>query len=236
MRGVLLDRPRDRSGDPIITHFDMVTERRVTTFRGVELPQRKIAVPSYEIGPESRKWLRSVLQQMGFEFQVPVVRGGAQEPMYSVTKDGIASSTSAKTFFELTIPAAASGAIEVSPISWWIEFNNASFGQPLLVELLRVTASTGITGTSITPVKYAESVSSATSLTAKHTASAEGTITSTDDVEHHYVAPTGGILVQYPLGREPAAIPGSTRYWRIRVTGSSGVTPSGSFGFIYMGP
>jgi hypothetical protein len=157
----------------------------------------------------------------------------SMEQLYVTTVSGIATATTAKTILELTPPTAANGVGPTTILETWVEFNAAAFGQPLLVEFLRVTATTGITGTTVTPVKYSELTNPATAIVTKHTASAEGTITVTENIALHYVAPTGGIYIQFPLGREPDIISGTNRYFRIRVTGSSGVTPSCSFGLVF---
>jgi len=183
--------------------------------------------PEFELGKESRSWIERLLLASG----ISKVRGGAQENIFSLTFSAFATATTAKTIFEIPIPAAAAGADAIAVVQWWCEFNASAAGAGMLVELLRVTATTGITGTTQTGVKIDDEKDSGSTISAsKVNATAEGTITVTEVIEVHYIPPTGGIYVQYPLAREPSAAPGTNRYWRMRLTGSSGVTPSAAAG------
>lgn len=134
----------------------------------------------------------------------------------------ITTGTSLKTLMELQ--TASTGRATV--VSWWVEFNGTTAANaPILVELVR--ASAGITGTTVTAVKYKD-YAPAAAVTVKHTASGEGT--ATDVLEAHYVPPTSGLIVQYPLGREPE-IPISG-FLRLRVTAASG-SVSANVGFVW---
>lgn len=133
--------------------------------------------------------------------------------IYVVSTGSIATGTSLKTLLEL-ITASTD---RLTLISWWVEFDGATASDtPIKVELVR--ASAGITGTSITPLKYTD-YAPAAATTAKHTATAEGT--PTDILEVHYVPPTAGLIIQYPLGRE-IQVPVSS-FIRARVTAGVGV-------------
>lgn len=176
---------------------------------------------------------RNFLKQFSLASGLQKIRGGAADQLYVFTINGVATSTSAKTLLELAPPSAAAGSGAIAVCEWWIEFNGSATGLPLTVEFLRVTATTGITGTSVSGQKYAEEITAATACTTKHTATAEGTITVTEFLQLHYIPPTGGIYVQFPLGREPDVVPGTNRYFRLRVTGSTGVTPSAALGLVW---
>lgn len=132
---------------------------------------------------------------------------------YVATQSAIATGTSLKTLVEIATTSTDRAVV----YEWWIEFaGTSSTAAPILVELLRATAA--ITGTTLTPVKLTDFAPTAT-LTAKHTSSGEGT--PGDVLEKHYVHPQGGLIKQYPLGRE-IEVPVSS-FLRIRVTAGADV-------------
>jgi hypothetical protein len=138
------------------------------------------------------------------------------------TVSAITTGTALKTLMELQTAATSRAIIA----SWWVEFNGTTAANaPILVELVR--ASAGITGTTVTAVKYKDFAPAALT-TVKHTASVEGT--PTDVLETHYVSPTSGLILQYPLGREPE-VPISG-FLRLRVTAASG-SVSANVGFVW---
>ncbi len=105
----------------------------------------------------------------------------------------------------------------VKVTEWSISFDGATpADEPVLVEVLRqTTAGTG--GTSVTPRKRVDYVSTATT-TAKTGPSAEPT--AGDVLETYYLTPNGGLLViQYPEGGE-IVVPASGRL-AIRATAPS---------------
>ena len=115
--------------------------------------------------------------------------------VYTVAVDAIAlSAATLKSLMELQTASTR----KIILISWWVEFDGTSAAAtPVKVELVR--ASAGITGTTITALKYTDSAPAAIT-TVKHSASGEGT--PTDVLGIHRISPTTGIMVQYPLGRE----------------------------------
>lgn len=155
--------------------------------------------------------------------------GAAIRQLYVISASAFAMGTTVKTAVEIAAQSAGTGARGPVICQWQMEFANSAAGAGILVELVRVTASTGITGTTA-GVKSDDNLSSANELVAKHSSSNEGTVTSTDNLEIMYIPPTGGVFVQYPMDVEPAVAPGTTRYLRLRGTGSSGVTPNSAFG------
>lgn len=134
---------------------------------------------------------------------------------YSLSVDGIALGAGvAKTIIELATPASRSARLA----QWWVEFDGTSAANtPVKVELMRGSAT--ITGTTLTPVKYNDPNAPASLVTAKHTATVEGT--ATDLMESHRVPPTGGLVIQYPLGREPEIA--LSTFLRIRCTAAQAV-------------
>lgn len=139
---------------------------------------------------------------------------------YVATVDAIAlAAATAKTAMELITGASTRGIIT----SWWVEFDGVTAANvPVKVELTR--ASAGITGTSITAVKYKDYAPAAIT-TVKHTATVEGTVT--DVLEIHRVPPTSGILIMYPLGRE-VEVPVSS-FLRLRLTAAQVVNATVGF-------
>ena len=142
--------------------------------------------------------------------------------VYVSTVAAITTGTALKTLMELQTASTSRATIA----SWWVEFNGTTAANaPVLVELVR--ASAGITGTTVTAVKYKDFAPAAATVV-KHTASAEGT--PTDVLEAHYVPPTSGLIIQYPLGREPE-VPVSG-FIKLRVTAASG-SVSANVGFVW---
>lgn len=139
---------------------------------------------------------------------------------YVTTVDAVAlAAATAKSVLELITGASTRAIIT----SWWVEFDGVTASNvPVKVEVCR--ASAGITGTTITAVKYKDYAPAAIT-TVKHTATVEGTVT--DVLEIHRVSPTSGILVQYPLGRE-IEVPISS-FLRLRLTAAAVVNATVGF-------
>lgn len=135
--------------------------------------------------------------------------------IYSATATSVSlSAATAKTVMELATPSTDRARL----IQWSVEFNGtAPTAVPVLVELAR--ASAAITGTAVTEAKW-DTSEGANAVSALHTASAEGTMT--DVLEAHFVHPQSGIVMQYPLGREP--IMAVSSYLRIRCTAPASVS------------
>lgn len=136
--------------------------------------------------------------------------------LYSFTFDAIAlAAATAKTLAEISSPAGTEARIT----KWWLEFDGVSSAAvPVKVELQPFSA--GITtGTSITPLRNGGS-GGTSAMTAKHSATAEGVGAATAGAgEIHRVSPTSGILLLYPLGREPLIV--VSAFWRIRATAAA---------------
>lgn len=159
-------------------------------------------------------------------FLMPVVAGGSEAGLYSVTASGITTGTALKTLLEVI-----SGA-NVAPtlLQWWCEFNGSSAAAAILTELLRATASfTG--GNSVTPTLLQPGrkavQSTCNSGVAASTNTTEGTRGAL--LEQHYIPPTSGIIMQYPLAREPE-LAVSDRM-RISVTAAAAVSATAGMYF-----
>lgn len=136
--------------------------------------------------------------------------------LYSMSVDGIALvAATAKTIAEVGFGAADRGKI----VEWSVTFDGTSASAvPVKVEVGRFSAAvTTATTFTIDKLDPADGTAGAT---AKHSATAEGAGTA-DDVVIYRVPPTGGMVMQYPLGRE-WVMPVST-FWRIRCTAPAGV-------------
>lgn len=131
----------------------------------------------------------------------------------------VTTGTAIKTMLQITTPATRSARV----IQWWIEFDASAAAAPVKVELIK-TGAVAATVTAFVAgdiTKWADpnapnSLMTLGTANSGYTASAEGTITATDVIEAHWVPPTGGIYVQYPLGREPEML--VSEVLRIRVT------------------
>ena len=142
---------------------------------------------------------------------------------YFISQDAIAlGAATAKSILELGTTAG----VRVKVTEWWVEFDgtNAS-AVPGKVEVGRFTAAV-TTASTITPSKYdvGDGASSlAAGPTSKVNTSAEGAGTATD-VFIHRVPPTGGLYIQYPLGRE--LVLAVSTFFRIRCTFAAAVNVS----------
>jgi len=136
----------------------------------------------------------------------------------SSTVAPISTSTAIKTLIQLQ----SSSSDKLTICQWWIEFDGTTAAPPVKVELLRTTTNATVTAyTSSDIVKWSDANAAASSIALSTTASgynasAEGTFGTVQTLEVHHVMPSSGILVQYPLGREPT-VPASTNL-RLRVT------------------
>jgi hypothetical protein len=136
----------------------------------------------------------------------------------------VTTGTAIKTLIQIATSAAS--AIRVK--QWWVEFDGSTAATPIKVELIRhasgaatVTAFAAADITKVNdPNAVAADIQLGTALSG-YTASAEGTPATLANLETHFVPPTGGLLIQYPLGQEPE-IAVST-FLRLRVTAGAAV-------------
>lgn len=119
----------------------------------------------------------------------------------------VTTGTALKTMIQ--IATSANTAIRIK--QWWAEFDGSVAATPVRVELLRhtggpVTTLTAYNAADVAKVNDPNAPASDIQLGAALSgwaASAEVTPTTVSDLETHFVPPTGGILIQYPLGQEP---------------------------------
>jgi len=135
--------------------------------------------------------------------------------LYTFTIDGLAlAAATAKTALELGTAASDKARI----VSWWVEFDGAtSTAVPVKVEVGRFSAAV-TTATTGTAGKFDASDGTATTVV-KHTTTTEGAGTAEAGLETHRIHPQGGLVIQYPLGRE-LNLAVST-FWRIRLTAAA---------------
>lgn len=136
----------------------------------------------------------------------------------------VTTGTAVKTLIQLS--TSANTAIRVK--QWWTEFDGSTAATPIKVELLRHASGaatvTAYAAADIAKVNDPNAPASDLALSTSasgYTASVEGTMVTVTDLETHFVPPTGGILIQYPLGQEPE-IAVST-FLRLRVTAGAAV-------------
>lgn len=141
---------------------------------------------------------------MGFALYSGVTGGGASTGTGDQVALAIATN---KTVLEVF--AAASDRILVT--QWWIEFDGTSASAvPVKVDLCRSSAAiTGTAYASLAAQPRIHDFAVAPTATVRWNATAEGTVT--DVLEVHRIPPTGGLLVQYPLGKELTANSGGIR-------------------------
>jgi hypothetical protein len=115
--------------------------------------------------------------------------------LYAANATGAAVPNSMATILEVNPPANRQAIVtEVS-----ISFSGVSATDvPVIVQLVEVTA-TSAAGTSVTPASMQDGQVTA-GATAKKLPATEGTVTV---LKTYDVPPSSGLVIQYPLGREP---------------------------------
>lgn len=121
----------------------------------------------------------------------------------------ITTGTAIKSMMQLYTSAAT--AIRI--VEWWTEFDGSAAATPIKVELVGATTAPQTTLTTYAAADIAPSNdpnAAASDLSLASNASGFGTgateVTPTGTVRNlatHFVPPTSGIYIQYPLGREP---------------------------------
>lgn len=121
----------------------------------------------------------------------------------------ISTGTALKTHIQLatntTTPA-------IRFVEWWAEFDGSTAATPIRVELIRHTGGAQTTLTAYAaadiakvndPNAPASSIQLGTALSGFSNTTTEVAPTGAVSLETHFVPPTSGIYVQFPLGREP---------------------------------
>lgn len=139
----------------------------------------------------------------------------------------ITTGTAIKTM--LQIQAGATVALRI--VEWWTEFDGSAAATPIKVEVLGHTTGPQTTLTTYAAADVAKANdpnAGASAITLASNASGFGTaateVTPTGTVRNlatHFVPPTSGIYIQYPLGREPEQAGGF--YVRHRTTAGAAV-------------
>ena len=148
----------------------------------------------------------------------------------------IATGTAVRTHLQLatntTTPA-------LRVVEWWAEFDASAAAVPVRVELLRHTGGAQTTLTAYAagdiakvndPNAPASSIQLGTALSGFSNTTTEVTPTGAVSLETHFVPPTSGIYVQFPLGREPEVAVAT--FLRIRLT-PSGTGPNAYAGVMW---
>ena len=115
-------------------------------------------------------------------------------------------------------------------VEWWVEFDGSTAATPIKVELIRHTGGPQTTLTAYAaadiakvndPNAPASSIQLGTALSGFSNTTTEVTPTTAVSLETHFVPPTSGIYVQFPLGREPEVQ--VSAFARIRTTAGAAV-------------
>lgn len=124
------------------------------------------------------------------------------------------SAATTKTVLQVATPSTQ----DITVVSWGLSFDGiSSVAEPVICELIDVDVAATVT--SLTPEKYSDPNAPAslcvggTSATG-YNASAEGTIGASRLLDAAEVHPQAGIIVQFPLGREPGVA--VSRFLRLR--------------------
>jgi len=139
----------------------------------------------------------------------------------------ITTGTAIKTHIQLatntTTPA-------IRFVEWWVEFDGATAATPIKVELIRHTGGAQTTLTAYAAADIAKvndpnaptsSIQLGTALSGFSNTTTEVTPTGAVSLETHFVPPTSGIYVQFPLGREPEVQ--VSAFSRVRTTAGAAV-------------
>ncbi len=115
-------------------------------------------------------------------------------------------------------------------VEWWAEFDGSTAATPIKVELIRHTGGAQTTLTAYVagdiakvndPNAPTSSIQLGTALSGYSNTTTEVTPTGAVSLETHFVPPTSGIYVQFPLGREPEIQ--VSAFSRLRTTATAGV-------------
>ena len=115
-------------------------------------------------------------------------------------------------------------------VEWWAEFDGSTAATPIKVELIRHTGGAQTTLTAYVagdiakvndPNAPASSIQLGTALSGYSNTTTEVTPTTAVSLETHFVPPTSGIYVQFPLGREPEVQ--VSAFARVRTTAGAAV-------------
>jgi hypothetical protein len=136
--------------------------------------------------------------------------------LYTLSVDGIALvAATAKTIAELGVAASDRAKI----VEWSLTFDGVtSTAIPVKVEVGRFSA--GVTTATTLAGFKGDAGDGTAAVVAKHSTTVEGAGTATD-VLLYRVPPTGGLVIQAPLGRE--MVLAVSTFWRIRCTAAAGV-------------
>jgi len=139
----------------------------------------------------------------------------------------ITTGTAIKTHIQLatntTTPA-------IRYVEWWAEFDGATAATPIRVELIRHTGGAQTTLTAYAAADIARvndpnaptsSIQLGTALSGFSNTTTEVTPTAAVSLETHFVPPTSGIYIQFPLGREPEVQ--VSAFSRLRTTAGAAV-------------
>jgi hypothetical protein len=115
-------------------------------------------------------------------------------------------------------------------VEWWVEFDGSTAATPIKVELIRHTGGAQTTLTAYAAADIAKvndpnaptsSIQLGTALSGFSNTTSEVTPTGAVSLETHFVPPTSGIYVQFPLGREPEVQ--VSAFARVRTTAGAAV-------------
>lgn len=139
----------------------------------------------------------------------------------------ISTGTAIKTHIQIATNT-TNNAIRV--VEWWTEFDGSAAATPIKVELIRHTGGPQTTLTAYVagdiakandPNAPASSIQLGTALSGYSNTTTEVTPTTVSNLATHFVPPTSGIYIQYPLGREPEVQ--IAAFMRMRTTAGAAV-------------
>lgn len=139
----------------------------------------------------------------------------------------ITTGTSVRTMLQL---ATNTTTPSIRFTEYWVEFDGSTAATPIRVELLRHTGGAQTTLTAYASADIARfndpnaptsSIQLGTALSGFSNTTTDITPTGAVSLETHFVPPTSGIYIQFPLGREPEVQ--VSAFARLRVTAGAAV-------------
>lgn len=132
----------------------------------------------------------------------------------------VTTGTAIKTLLQVATPST----VGLRVVSWGISFDGSAAATPIICELIQTDVAATVT--SATPTLWsgpndAASLCVGGTAATGYTASAEGTITATRELDIQHIAPTSQYIYEWSLGREPS-VPVS-KFLRVRVKAGAAV-------------
>ena len=155
-------------------------------------------------------------------YRVFKIYNGATPTSAAVSK--VSTGTTLKTMLQVAPTSTAN----IRIVEWGISFDGSSAATPIQVELVETSGAATVTALASSDVVAVndpgalgtQALTYSTTATG-HTASGEGTPSTSRLLDYQLIAPTNQYVIQYPLGHEPLVQ--ASKFLRVRVTAGTSV-------------